>query len=110
MIDEEHDRLVLGLLQGSQVKPIGDLDLRVLQALWQRPQHGGADDVAALDRDEFISGDRGDGDQTAALDAASRALARFRGDVAGDKHRPVLPDGSRPWTTHGAPQPPTQPS
>jgi hypothetical protein len=52
------------------VKAIGDLNLRVLQALWQRPQNGGGDDVAALDRDEFISGDRRDGDQAAALDGA----------------------------------------
>jgi hypothetical protein len=50
------------------VKAIGDLDLRVLQALWQRPHLGGGDDVAALDRDEFISGDRRDSDQPAALD------------------------------------------
>jgi hypothetical protein len=32
VIDEEHDRLVLGLLQGEQVKAVGDLDLGVLQA------------------------------------------------------------------------------
>jgi hypothetical protein len=75
------------------VTAIGDLDLRTLQALWQRPQHAGGDDVAALDRDEFTSGNRRDGDQPAALDDTGRALARFGSDAAGDKHRPVIPDG-----------------
>jgi hypothetical protein len=30
---KEHDRLVLGLLQGDKVKAVGDLDLGVLPAL-----------------------------------------------------------------------------
>jgi hypothetical protein len=62
VVEEEHDRLVLDLLQGGQVKAVGDLDPGVLEAFRQGLQRGGSDDVAALDRDEFISGDRRDGD------------------------------------------------
>lgn len=86
MIDEEHDRLVLGLLYGGQVKAVGDLDLGVLQAFGQGPQGSGGDDVTALDRDEVAGGDRCDGNQAAALDRAGHALGGLRREVAGDEH------------------------
>ena len=82
--------LVLGLLQGRQVKAVGDLDLGVLQALREGPQGSGGDDVTALDRDDLAGPDRRERDQPAALDPACRALAGLRGDVAGDEHGPVL--------------------
>jgi hypothetical protein len=48
MIDEQHDRLVLCVLYGGQVKAAGDLDLGVLQAFGQAPQDSGGDDVPRL--------------------------------------------------------------
>jgi hypothetical protein len=89
------------------VTAIGDLDLRTLQALWQRPQHAGGDDVAALDRDEFTSGNRRNGDQPAALDdtaAPLRALGVMQLETSTGQSYLMAGD---PGRHHGPPQPPT---
>ena len=70
MIDEEHDRLVLCVLYGGQVKAAGNLDPGVLQAFRQGPQRSGSDDVTAFDRDELAGGGRRHGNQSAARDRA----------------------------------------
>jgi hypothetical protein len=86
VIEEEHDRLVFVLFDGGQVEAVGDLNLGVAQPFRQGREGGGTDDVAALDRDEFPGRDRGDGDEPPALDRTDGALARFGGDVTGNKH------------------------
>jgi len=49
MVDEEHHRLVLGLVQRDEVEVVADLDVGVLQPLGQRGQRRGVHEVPALD-------------------------------------------------------------
>src|ERR1017187_4054764 len=65
----------------------------------QRAQGGGADDVAAFDRDDLVLADRCDRDEPAPLDRAQLAFACLRRNIAGDDHyRPSdepVPDQAR---------------
>jgi hypothetical protein len=47
-----------GLLQGDQVKAVGDLDLGVLRAFREGLQCSGGDDVTAFDRDDLAGSNR----------------------------------------------------
>jgi pimeloyl-ACP methyl ester carboxylesterase len=93
VVDEQHDRLVLGLVERHQVKAVGDLDVGVAQPLRQRVQGGRVDEVTALDRHDLAGGDRLHRDQAAALDPARPALGRLGRDVAGNQRYDVLGSG-----------------
>jgi len=87
VVDEQHDRLVLGFVQRHQVEPVGNLDVGVAQPFRQRVQGGGVDEVTALDRHDLVLGNRRHRDQASARDPALLALDRLGRDVAGNEHR-----------------------
>ena len=91
VIDEQHDWLVLVVLQRDEMEAVGDLDLGVPQPRGQGVQGGGVNDVPALDRDDLARRYRSRREKPAPLNVAGLPLGGLSCDVAGDDHGSAAP-------------------